>query len=237
MAQPESDPGKHVLGATKGKRSASLEVVGVVGEVRAAGLEQTSPTMMVYEDYARMNSLGMSLVVRTRSNPLPLATAVRAILSSTDPEMAISQAKGLWNRFSMNRQRQRRFPVGPRGWVRDHGAGAFASIGIYGVIAFAVARRTPEIGIRIAMGARGTQLVAMVIRRGMLPVFAGIAAGLLCALLVGRFLSNQLFGVSPHDPATMSMVVAVLLSVAICACWAPARRAARIDPVHALRLE
>src|SRR6266566_2944576 len=85
------------------------------------------------------------------------------------------------------------------------------------------------IGIRIAMGARGTQLVAMVIRRGMLPVFAGIAAGLICALLVGRFLANQLFGVSPHDPATMSMVVAVLLSVAICACWAPARRAARID--------
>ena len=112
-----------------------------------------------------------------------------------------------------------------------------ASLGIYGVIAFAVARRTPEIGIRIAMGARSTQLVAMVMRRGMLPVFAGIAAGLVCALSIGRFLASQLFGVSPHDPATISMVVAVLLSVAICACWASARRAARIDPVRALHLE
>ena len=77
----------------------------------------------------------------------------------------------------------------------------------------------------------------MVMRRGMLPVFAGIAAGLVCALLIGRFLVSQLFGVSSHDPVTMLTVVVVLLGVAICACWAPARRATRIDPMRALRFE
>jgi predicted permease len=233
---PNQNPiGKHVLGAKKGKQSPSLEVVGVVGEVRAAGLEQTSPTMMVYEDYSRMNPLGMSLVVRTRANPLPVASAVRAILSSTDPEMAISQARTMEQILDES--------AAPRKFQMDLAVGfaiaalVLASLGIYGVVSFAVARRTPEIGIRIALGARGIQLVAMVMRRGMLPVVAGIAAGLGCSLSIGRFLASQLFGVSPHDPVTILTVLIVLLAVAICACWAPAYRAARIDPMRALRFE
>jgi predicted permease len=234
---PKQNPiGKHVLGAMKGRQqSPSLEVVGVVGEVRAAGLEQTSPTMMVYEDYSRMKPLGMSLVVRTHTNPTPIAAAVRAILSSADPEMAISQARTMEQILGES--------VAQRKFQMDLAVGfaiaslALASLGIYGVISFAVARRTPEIGIRIALGARGRQVVAMEMWRGILPVVAGIAAGLVCALSIGRFLASQLFGVGPHDAVTILIVLIVLLAVAICACWAPAHRAARIDPIRALRFE
>ena len=112
-----------------------------------------------------------------------------------------------------------------------------ASLGIYGVTSFAVARRTQELGIRMALGARGAELVAMAMRRGMRPVLAGIAAGCVCALSVGRLLASQLFGVSPYDPAILMTVALVLVTVAICACWFPARRALRIDPARALRFE
>jgi putative ABC transport system permease protein len=233
---PNQNPiGKHVRGAMKGRQNPSLEVVGVVGEVRAAGLEQTHPTMMVYEHYERMKPIGMSITVRARANPTPVAAAVRAILSSADPEMAISQTRTMEQILVDS--------VAPRKFQMDLAVGfaiaalMLASLGIYGVISFAVAQRTPEIGIRIALGAQGTQVVAMVMRRAMLPVFAGIAAGLAGALLTGRFLASQLFGVSPHDPRTILTVVAALLAAAISACWAPAHRAARIDPMRALRFE
>ena len=231
---PNRNPlGKHVVGV--GQKAPSLEVVGVVGEVRAAGLEQTNATMMVYEHYWRMKPTGMSIVVRTRNQPAPVMAAIRAIVSSADPEMAISQAKTMEQILDES--------VAPRKFQMNLAVGfaitalVLASLGIYGVISFAVARRTPEIGIRIALGARGMQLVAMVMRQGMMPVFAGIVTGLAGALMIGRFLASQLFGVSPHDPATMVTVVVVLLAVAICACWAPARRATRIDPIRALRFE
>ena len=112
-----------------------------------------------------------------------------------------------------------------------------ASLGIYGVISFTVARRTPEMGIRIALGARRGQLMAMVLRQGMRPVLVGLAAGLAGALFLGRFLASELYGVAPDDPLTFLGVVIVLLVVAIGACWIPARRATRIDALLALRFE
>jgi putative ABC transport system permease protein len=112
-----------------------------------------------------------------------------------------------------------------------------ASLGIYGVISFTVARRTPEMGIRIALGARSTQLVAMVIRQGMVPVILGLTLGLPCALFLSRLIASQLYGVAPNDPFTISAVAILLLVVAVCACWIPARRATGIDPLNALRFE
>jgi putative ABC transport system permease protein len=112
-----------------------------------------------------------------------------------------------------------------------------ASFGIYGIVSFTVARRTPEIGIRMALGAEPRQLVAMVLRQGLLPVVGGLAAGLIGALGIGGFLASQLFGVSPRDPFTISIVAMLLLAVAVGACLIPARRAIRIDPVRALRFE
>jgi len=112
-----------------------------------------------------------------------------------------------------------------------------ASLGVYGVISFNVARRTPEMGIRIALGARTMQLTAMILRQGLRPVVAGLAVGLVAALALGRFIATELYGVAPNDPWTMSAVAALLFAVAICACWIPARRASKIDPLRALRFE
>jgi putative ABC transport system permease protein len=114
---------------------------------------------------------------------------------------------------------------------------ALASLGVYGVISFAVARRTPEIGIRMALGARAPQVAGMVVRQGMMPVWLGLAAGIGGALAAGRFIASQLYSVAPDDPITISMVAVLLLAVAVGACWVPARRAMRIDPMVALRFE
>src|SRR4029077_17340384 len=100
-----------------------------------------------------------------------------------------------------------------------------ASFGIYGIVSFTVARRTPEIGIRLALGAEPRQLAAMVLRQGLMPVVCGLAAGLIGALAIGQFLASQLFGVSPRDPFTISMVTMLLMIVAVGACLVPARRA------------
>src|SRR5262249_39631348 len=156
-------------------------------------------------------------------NPALAAGAIRTILSSADPEMAISPARTMvqiLNESVAARKLQMYLAV-----TFAVSALLLASLGIYGVIAFAVARRTPEMGIRIALGARGSQLVGMVIRQGMLPVAAGLGAGMMAALFVGRLIQSQLFGVAPNDPVAMLLVAALLITVALGACWIPARRA------------
>jgi putative ABC transport system permease protein len=114
---------------------------------------------------------------------------------------------------------------------------ALASLGIYGVISFTVTRRTSEIGIRIALGASTGKLMASVLRQGMTPVLLGLAAGLAASLILGRLIASQLYGISANDPLTISTVAGLLLLIALGACWIPARRAARVDPVRALRFE
>jgi len=112
-----------------------------------------------------------------------------------------------------------------------------ASIGLYGVLAYAVTQRTREIGIRIALGAPTRQVLRLILHQGMRWVLAGIVAGLAGALALTRFLSSLLFGVSALDPATFAGVTLLLGLVALLACWLPARRAAKVDPMEALRYE
>ncbi|HMC57806.1 MAG TPA: FtsX-like permease family protein [Candidatus Solibacter sp.] len=224
--------GKHVRGV--GQPSPTLEVVGVVGEVRASGLEH-NPPMMVYEHYWRMQPVGMSFVLRTQANPSAVAGAIRSILAAADPEMAVpppTTMEQILEESVAARKFQMNLAV-----AFAISALLLASLGIYGVISFAVARRTPEIGIRIALGAQGRQLMAMVLRQGMRPVLVGLAAGVACGLLVSRAMASQLFGVAPWDPVTICGAAAVLLAVATFACLVPARRATKIDPLAALRFE
>ncbi|PYQ40673.1 MAG: hypothetical protein DMF77_17860, partial [Acidobacteria bacterium] len=112
-----------------------------------------------------------------------------------------------------------------------------AALGIYGVVAFVVSHRTREVGIRMALGARAADVLGLVLRQGMAPVVAGLAVGLGGTLALGRLSSSLLFGVPPHDPATLAAAAAVLTAAALLACALPARRAARIDPAQALRDE
>jgi ABC-type antimicrobial peptide transport system permease subunit len=112
-----------------------------------------------------------------------------------------------------------------------------AALGIYGVVAFVVSRRTREVGIRMALGARAADVLDLVLRQGMMPVLVGLAAGLVTSLALGQLGSGLLFGVPPHDPVTLAAAAAVLTAAALLACALPARRAARIDPAQALRDE
>jgi predicted permease len=231
---PNQNPiGKHVVGP--GKSAPALEVVGVVGEVRAAELERSTPTMMIYEHYSRMAPLGMSIALRTHADPAPLIAALHGILSSADPEMAIEPAKTM-EQILDDSVASRRFQMYLT-VVFAIAALVLASLGIYGVISFAVARRTPEIGIRIALGARAGKLMAMIFRQGMFPVLAGLAIGLASAMALGTYVASLLYGVAPHDPITISAVAILLLAVAMFACWIPARRATRIDPLRAIRCD
>jgi predicted permease len=229
---PGGDPiGRRVRG-TGGNKS-PLEVVGVVADVRA-NVEQ-EPQLMVYEPYNLVSPIGVSIVVRTVSDPAAVIRSMRAALRAADPDMALAPVKTM-DQIVDESVAVRRFEM-ELAAAFALAALALASLGVYGVISFAVARRTPEIGIRMALGARGLQVAGMVARHGMRPVAAGLAAGVGCALLAGRLIASQLYGVAPDDPVTISMVAMLLLAVGVGACWIPARRAMRIDPMRALRFE
>lgn len=230
---PGGNPiGKHVTGV--GQPAPTLEVVGVVGEIRAKGLEH-DPTMIVYEHYWRMQPIGMSFVVRTRGDAVTVAGDIRKVFSSLDPDMAVPQTSTM-EQIVEESVAARRFEM--------YLAVAFAisalmlaSFGIYGLISFTVARRTPEIGIRVALGAQTRQLMSMILIEGLRPVLAGLIAGLFGAFLVSRLIASELFGVTASDPLTFGIVSGLLLAVAVAACMVPARRAATIDPLVALRFE
>jgi ABC-type antimicrobial peptide transport system permease subunit len=112
-----------------------------------------------------------------------------------------------------------------------------ALMGIYGMVSFTAARRTSEMGIRLALGATSGQLVRMIVRQGMAPVVMGLVSGLVCALLTSRFIASQLFGIAPNDIGTIGCLASFVMAAAIIACWIPARRATKIDPLTALRFE
>jgi putative ABC transport system permease protein len=207
--------------------------VGVVGEARAV-IEKESP-YMIYEPYWDNSPYNPTFVVRTRGDAEAMMGAVRVALRGIDPAVPITQAMTMEQVLDQSVQ-ARRFQTSLAAAFAMAALG-LASLGIYGVISFTVARRTSEMGIRIALGAPVRQVVAMVLRQGMLPAVAGLGVGLGCALGLGRFMVSELFGVSAHDPVTMASVAILLLLVAACACWIPARRAARIDPLRALRFE
>jgi predicted permease len=223
--------GKHVRGV--GRTPPSLEVVGIVGEVR--GKLEDAPPMMVYEHFWRMQPYAMSYVVRTRGDAATVIAGIRAVLSSADPEMAIPRARTM-EQILEGSVAARKFQMYLAVAFAIAALG-LASLGIYGVISFMVARRTPEMGIRIALGASGGELMGMVVRQGMVPVWAGLGVGLGCSVVVGRMIASQLYGVAPNDPRYILAVVVLLGAVGLGACWIPARRATRIDAMSALRVE
>lgn len=228
---PNQNPiGKHVRLTAD---PAPGEVIGVVRDVRT-GLEQEAPPT-VYEPYWAFSLPTVSFVVRTSADPAAVTGGVRAVLHSIDPDLPIPQAKTMQQIVDESVAARRFETMLAAGFALA--ALALASLGVYGVIAFTVARRTPEIGIRIALGACAPQLAGMVLRQGMTPVLLGVAAGLGCALALGRFMGSQLYGVAPNDPLTISVVAIILLLVPAAACWVPARRAMRVDPMTALRFE
>ena len=211
-----------------------LHVVGVVGDVHDRGVDAaTSPTVYA-NSLQRPPSSSMSVVVRAQVAPAALVTSMRQVVRSLDSQLPVN-FKTLDQVFASSLD-QRRFSLvifGVFGCV----ALLLAAMGIYGVTSYAVAQRTQEIGIRIALGARMSDVLKLVLGSGMSLVLIGAALGVAGAFAATRVMSNLLFGVAPTDFATFTAVVVVLLVVALVACYIPARRATKVDPLEALRYE
>jgi putative ABC transport system permease protein len=217
-----------------------VEVIGVVADVRTESLEK-QPPMMVYVPYWDgaywQGSVwgNATYVMRTSQDPSTMANNLRSAIRQLDAELPLANVLTMREVLSES-VGSRRFQT----FLACVFAGAallLACLGIYGVISYSVARRTNEIGIRIALGAQASQVSMFVLQQGIRPVFGGLLAGVAAALAAGQLIRSFLFGTEARDPAAISAVVLILLLVAAVACWAPARRASRIDPMAALRNE
>jgi putative ABC transport system permease protein len=241
---PHQNPiGKPLLaGEGSEKETKPRVVVGVVADIKEIGLDQPArptlyvPEAQVLDSFNEMTNywFAATCLIRT-SGPVNLNNEIRGIITSVDPEEPVSRIESMRV-------------------IRDHSialqrflmtlmaifallALILASVGIYGVLSYQVVRRTREIGIRMALGARPGDVLRLVLRQGMLVVFVGLAIGLAAAFGLSRFLASVLFGVTPADPLTFALVSFVLVAVALLACYVPARRATRVDPLMALRDE
>jgi ABC-type antimicrobial peptide transport system permease subunit len=168
-------------------------------------------------------------------DPRTIANTLRAAVWEIDGEVTVPEVRTLEEVLSRS-VGQRRFQM-LLVVLFALAALALAAFGTYGVLSYAVTRRTGEMGIRMALGAQRSDVLGMVLRQGMMPVLAGLAAGAASAIAFGRYLESLLFQVSPRDPLAFAVSGAVLLIVSVAACLVPARRATRVSPIDALRFE
>jgi putative ABC transport system permease protein len=209
-------------------------VVGVVADVRYAGLENAQASA-IYTPFAQTPFMWMNVFVRTKGEQAGMAASVKSAVSSVGASLVAAGIRPMEQLVSQAVSRPRFNMVLLSSFAIL--ALVLAAIGIYGVIAYTVAQRTHEIGIRMALGATSGAVLRLVVGQGMLPVAVGLGAGLLSAFALTQLLESMLFGVSPTDPATFALISLLLAVVSIAACYIPARRATRVDPMVALRYE
>lgn len=210
------------------------EIIGVVADAKYDKLDaETFP--MVYWTHPQLTYSEMTIVVRTDGDPHALATPARRVIQSIDPAQPVSDVRTMenWMGESVARARFGTLLLMVFACI----ALLLALVGIYGVTAYSVTQRTHEIGIRIALGAQGSDVLRLIVGHGMRLALIGVAVGVGGALLLTRVLKSLLFGVSPTDLATFISVASLLTLVALLACYLPARRAMRVDPMRALRAE
>jgi predicted permease len=229
-------PGENAVGKRfrEGQRTALpwVTVVGVAADSRQASLEKAI-TPQIFRPYAQEPLGDMVLAVRTRVEPSHAVAAILEQIRRIDPEQPVAQVKTMQEVLEESVSSRR---------LQTYVLGAFAvyalmlaTVGLHGTIAYSVTQRTREFAVRTALGARREELMAMVVRQRVVLAAGGLLIGLACALALGRVLAGYLYGVAPRDPATLAVVAVLLLISAVSAAFAPAWRAAKVDPINALR--
>jgi len=212
----------------------TLEVIGVVTDQRQDALEKT-PRQEFFVPYAQAPSGSTIFVVRTKGDPNALLQSLKARIwesNKTQPFYAVTTM----DQLVRNSLKARRFNLLLLSALAAL-ALTLAAIGIYGVMSFTTGQRTHEIGVRMALGARTTDILRLVVGEGMVLTLIGIGVGLVASLALTRFLSSLLFNISSTDPVTFASITILLSVVALLACYIPARRATKVDPLVALRYE
>jgi putative ABC transport system permease protein len=209
-------------------------IVGVVEDVRYRGLDD-SWQAAVYTPFSQTPFLWTYVFVRATGDQAALGESLRSAVRSADPNLVAADIRPMghlvWD--SVSKPRFNMLLLSSFAAL----ALILAAVGVYGVISYTVEQRTHEVGIRIALGARPLDVKRLLISQGMKPVIAGLTLGLVAAFLASRVLESLLYEVSATDPATYAAIAAILTAVALAACYIPARRAARVDPIVALRYE
>ena len=232
-------PGGNPLGQHVHGGSWTYEIVGVVGNTKSRTIgEDTRPVLFRSLDQSIAedpSGMGYTLVVHTPGHPGALSAAVRRQIYGLDPNIAIyneeTMEEHVRSAYFLPRLAATLFGVfGCIGLV-------LAAVGLYGVMSYAVSRRTREIGIRMALGARSASVARLIVRQGMLLAAIAMAIGWPAAWVLSRFASSFLYGIKPHDELTFVAAPIFLGGIALVACWLPARRAASVDPMQALRTE
>jgi putative ABC transport system permease protein len=234
MFSDEDPIGKRIAFGLSDNNADWHEIVGIVGDVKQYGLDQTTP-MQTYEPYMQRAYSPMTLVVRSAGDSANLTAAIRSAVLEIDKEQPISNVRPLAE-FLSTSIAHRQFSMLLLG-VFAAVALALAAVGIYGVLSYSVTQRAHEIGIRMTLGAGRLEVLRLVVGHGMFLTVIGVGAGLVAALALTRLMSNMLYGVSATDPLTFALLALLLTLVALVACWIPARRATKVDPIIALRRE
>jgi putative ABC transport system permease protein len=236
MFLPNQDPiGRRIcltpVGATTPTPPACVTIVGVSPTIRQQYLQEIDPVVYVAD---RADAATLTVMVRGESTGAA-ARPIRTIIASLDPTIGLNTIEPLEHLMTMSRWGHRVF--GGMLSIFALVGLVLAGIGLYAVTASSVVERTQEIGIRMALGARPSTVIWLFIRRAGVPVGYGMAVGLAGALTLGRLLQRFLIGTGPADPATLASITVLSCAVAVAACFLPARRAARLDPLNALRYE
>jgi putative ABC transport system permease protein len=232
---PGEDPiGKRVKQGRPEVDSPWREVVGVVNDVKMNGVDLAT-SLQTYLPFSQVSGESVGLIVRAERNPAALASAVEQAIHAIDKDLPVSSILTM-DLLLGNSLAQRRLTLI---LLASFAALALllAAVGVYGVIAYSVRQRTHELGIRMALGAQSGDALKLILGQGLKLALIGVTIGLAVALALTRWMESLLFEVRPADPLTFCLIAVVLLCVALVACWVPARRAARVDPLLALRSE
>jgi putative ABC transport system permease protein len=230
----ENPIGKRMTYKANPKEGDWATVVGIVKDTKPRALDG-EPVAEMYVPFAQQPDSSMAFIIRTTSKPEGIIAAVRQTVQSLDKYQPVSGVRTLESVMSeaVAKPRFRTFLLGVFAVV----ALILAMVGIYGVMSYSVTQRTHEIGIRVALGAQGSDVLKLVIGYGMALAFVGVGIGLVASFALTRVMSQFLFGINPTDPLTFTVIVLLLSGVALLACCLPARRAMKIDPIIALRCE